>query len=257
MESPVTVRAPRLRALLAYILANWADVPIQRAEWTGPNPTGQAMGYQLGFLEDFIDGTPPLDSDIGGIVATAAEAKRLHSVDDRLEELLLQDGIDYNQPESFLDDPLWHDINGLALNAACLILLNGGCWDEDDEIVVDDHRLVPDYLARSLAAQCLASLADDRSDGLDACAPLRRTFDDAVGTLMDKCSLSDPRAAVGRIYRDSLEIPRLERLHEAVKNQASHDEIARLAGPALTAIIHRSSGWGFDRMPSARVHECE
>lgn len=250
MESPVKVEVPRLRALMAYVLANWADRPIQRYEWIRPQPVGQPMGYQVGFIQDFIDGPPPLESNIGVVVATWEEAKRVQMVDDRLEELLLQDDVDYGRPATFLDHPLWHDINRLALNAACLIVLNGGCWDETEDIVVDDDHLVPDYMTRSLAAQCLASLADYRSDDLGTSPPLRRVFDDAIGTLMDECSLSDPRAAIDRIYRDSDEIPRLERLHQAIKEAGSQDQIARLAGPALTAIIHRSAGWGFDRTPA-------
>ncbi|MGI8415751.1 MAG: hypothetical protein ACR2P2_05990, partial [Nakamurella sp.] len=144
--------------------------------------------------------------------------------------------------ETFFDHPLWRQINELSQATLNLIVMNGSSWNPG---AVDRADLVSEYPRRALAAQCLASLADYGADDLEERPPLRRDFDDAATTLVEHCALADPAAAIGWIYRDGDELPRLQRLHEAVQGTATKVEIAALAGQALNAIVRAWAGWNY------------
>lgn len=249
MGSPVTVDAPRLRAQTCQILAYWADRDLQSTEWIReipPQPFGNTMYTHVGLVYDVLDVQPSLSDHIGLIVATPSEVRRMERLELALDELLALESTDDNDPGTFFDQPLWHEINKLALDALTLMITNGGSWDITEEIVINESHLVHDYPRRGLATQCLASLADPGGDD-EPTPPLRREFDGAIRILRDHCSLADPNAAIDRIYRNGPEIPRLERLSSAVEQQETLATIGDLAGRALTAIVHEGAGSNYDQ----------
>lgn len=253
MGSPVKVGVPGFRIRTAYVFAYWADRELQEREWIrhqGREPSWDTLCNQLDEI-DWIDRRESLAESVGSVVATPLEHYRTYAVDECIERLLtLSDEIDCDWPASVFDHPLWHQANRLSLSALSLFVMNGGCWTGDSF----DQDLVQEYPIRGLAAQCLASLAGGGSNDLDEKPPLRRDFDDAISILVNQCSLADPRVAIDRIYRDSDEIPRLERLHGAIQAAEPHEQIATLAAHALTAIVRAWSGWNYDGPIDAGRH---
>lgn len=249
MEPPLRVAAVGPRARLLYILAYWADRELQHREWIlreRREPFVNALSVHIGFLYDAIDVTPPLDDAVGGIIASIGEVRRLEALDAALSRLWAVKTVNDDRPETFFDLPEWHYVSTLAQNVVNLFLMNGGAWDDSEPTMIDDDHLVAEFSVRGLAAQCLASIADSAHSTSTEQPPLRREFDEATTILDERCSLADPRAAIGRIYRDGDEIPRLEHLRDAVQAGVARDQIADLAGRALTALVHAWSGCNYD-----------
>ncbi|MDQ2845485.1 MAG: hypothetical protein M3Y77_03840 [Actinomycetota bacterium] len=231
---------------MAAILAYWSDRDIQQRQWIRQErrePFWDTLREQMNDIDDWVGTPPPVIERIGGSIGTPDEARRLQPLLDCRDILLDLDAVFVDWPETFFDHPLWHQINELSQATLNLIVMNGSSWNPE---AVDRADLVSEYPRRALAAQCLASLADYGADDLDEQPPLRRDFDDATNTLVDGCALSDPTAAVGHIYCDGDEIPRLQRLYEAIHHDAPKGDIATLAGHALTAIVRAWAGWNYD-----------
>lgn len=249
MEPPLTVEVPTFRQGLVPILAYWADRTVQERQWIRQDreePFWDTLWEQVNDFETYTFAPPSTADRIGNVLTGPDEARRVQSMEDRLDRLLELDSVQSDKPETYFNLPLWHDVNRKSQAAVNLIVMDGACWIEGDETVNEDTDLVSEYPRRALAAQCLASLADCDADDLDEQPPLRRDFDDATCTLVDRCALSDPQSAIERIYRDGDEIPRLQRLHEAIQRDASKIDIAALAGHALTAVVRAGFGWNYD-----------
>lgn len=246
-ESPVRVEIPNFRFETARVLAVWSDPVLQQRLWIDHESKGfEWLYYQLGDVMDTYDLLPTVESPEGSILANEAEINAFNHLGAAVDRVLTLEQFDWEDATTYLADPLWHDAMRLSRWCLRLIILDGGCWD-DELNSLDDPGQVSDVPARSLAAQCLASLAWAVGPASATwIPPLLRAAAESAGLLVDRLAAVDPRPAIGRIWRDGhQELERVAALGTLITNGADPQAIASAADRALWAVVRNRGGWDY------------
>lgn len=255
VESSVNVEIPNFRFETAGVLAVWSDPVLQQRLWIEHESSGfEWLFYQLGEVMDTYELLPTVESPMGRILANEAEVDAFNKLGAVLDEVLQLQEFTWEDARPYLAHPLWDKVMALSRQALRLIILDGGCWDDDSRLLGDPGQ-VEDVPARSLAVQCLASLVWERDAASAAWTPpLLRAAAGSARLLVDRLSAVDPRSAIERIWRDGyLELERVTTLGSLITAGAGPQVITDAADRALWAVVRNRGGWDYTGSVHPRV----
>lgn len=246
MEPPVTVEIPNFRFETACVLAVWSDPVLQQRLWIDGESKGfESLYFQLGDVMDTYDLLPTVESPMGTILANDTEVSAFNDLGAVLDEVLLLKEFEWENAAPYMAHPLWNICMRLSRRNLRLIILDGGCWDHDSRLLGQPGQ-VAEVPARSLAAQCLASLAWASGPASAWTPPLLRDVTESGRFLVDRLAIVNPHAAVNRIWCDGhQELERAATLGALITTGADPQAIAEAADRTLWAVVRNRGGWDY------------
>lgn len=255
LEPPVSVEIPNFRFETACVLAVWSDPVLQQRLWIDGESKGfESLYFQLGDVMDTHDLLPTVESPVGRILANDAEVIAFDELGAAMDTLIALEEFDWDNAAPYMAHPLWDTCMQLSRSSLRLIILDGGCWDDELSSFGGPWQ-VTDVPARSLAAQCLASLAWASGPLPTAWTPpLLRGATQAAELLVDRLSIVDPRRALRQIWCDGhQELERVAALGALITTGAGPQAIADAADRALWAVVRNRGGWDYTGAVTPRV----
>lgn len=249
MGSPVAGTSPSYRMMLASILAIWGDLDYQQRAWVRgefPDRPYDLLWFDVDEMYDGLDVLPDPQDSFGDTAGTSAEVDRLQLLSDVIDPIVAHADVSWSDYSTWLRQPGWPDVVRLSRDSLILLVLNGGSLSVN---LIGNSPLVADPVSRALVTRALASLLEnarpvDLPGHQDPPPPYLITVDAAIDVLRSRGHLDDPAAAIGTIYVDDDEIPRLQALNSALRDDAT--DFLQLAGDALVAIIRADNGWQYN-----------